>query len=80
MKDKETLQEACKRLKKELDYSEFDYTSFKLGIKWQQEKDNNKYSLEDIINALHSVELKDNKDYSKIYKGMKKWFEQNKNK
>ena len=34
------------------------------------------YSEEEIINALHSVELKDNKDYSKIYKGMKKWFEQ----
>jgi hypothetical protein len=34
------------------------------------------YSEEDIINALHSVELKDNKDYSKIYNGMKEWFEQ----
>jgi hypothetical protein len=38
------------------------------------------YSDEDIINALHSVELKDNKDYSKIYKGMKEWFEQFKKK
>jgi len=50
------------------------------GAKWQQEQDNNKYSQEDIINALHSVELKDNKDYSKIYNGMKEWFEQNKKK
>jgi hypothetical protein len=38
------------------------------------------YSEEDIINALHSVELKDNKDYSKIYNGMKEWFEKSKNK
>ena len=38
------------------------------------------YSDEDIVRALHSVELKDNKDYSKIYHGMKEWFEQFKNK
>jgi hypothetical protein len=38
------------------------------------------YSEEDIINALHSVELKDNKDYSKIYNGMKEWFEKSKKK
>jgi hypothetical protein len=35
-----------------------------------------KYSEKDIINALHSVELKDNKDYSKIYNGMKQYFQQ----
>ena len=39
---------------------------------WQQER---MYSEEDIINALHSLEIKDNKDYSKIYDGMKKCFE-----
>ena len=38
------------------------------------------YSEEEVINALHSIELKDNKDYSKIYKNMKKWFEQFKKK
>lgn len=36
------------------------------------------YSEEDIINALHSVELQDNKDYSKIFDGMKEWFEKSK--
>ena len=45
----------------------------RLGAKWQAER---MYSEEDVINALHSVELKDNKDYSKIYTGMKEWFEQ----
>ena len=34
----------------------------------------------DIINALHSVELKDNRNYIKIHEGMKEWFEKNKNK
>jgi hypothetical protein len=38
------------------------------------------YSEEDIINALHSVELKDNRNYSKIYVGMKEWLEQFKKK
>lgn len=38
------------------------------------------YSEEDIINALHSVELKDNKDYSKIYNEMNQWFKQFKKK
>lgn len=37
------------------------------GSKWQAER---MYTEEDIINALHSVELRDNKDYSKIYNGI----------
>jgi len=32
----------------------------------------------DVINALHSVELKDNKNYSRIYEEMKKWFDKSK--
>ena len=46
----------------------------------EMEKQQKGYSDEDIINALHSVELKDNKDYSKIFNGMKECFEQFKNK
>jgi hypothetical protein len=34
------------------------------------------FSKQDVINALHSVELKDNKNYSKIWKGMEEWFKQ----
>jgi hypothetical protein len=73
MKQQETLEEAAERF-----YSTEDTKrdcNFIEGAKWQQEQDKNKYSEKDIINALHSVELKDNKDYSKIYKGMKEWFE-----
>ena len=54
--------------------------SFIAGAKWQQEQNKNLYSEEEVINALHSVELRDNKDYSKIYSGMKEWFEQFKKK
>jgi hypothetical protein len=38
------------------------------------------YSEDDIISALHSVDLKDNRNYSKIYVGMKEWFDQFKKK
>jgi hypothetical protein len=38
------------------------------------------YTRKNIINALHSVELKDNKDYSKIYEGMNEWFNELKSK
>jgi hypothetical protein len=48
-----------------------DFTDgFVEGAKWQQER---MYSEEDIMNALHSVELKNNKDYSKIYNSMKEF-------
>jgi hypothetical protein len=69
----ETLEEAIIRVS----ICDRDEFVFKAGAKWQAER---MYSEEDIINALHSVELKDNKDYSKIYKGMKEWFEQFKKK
>ena len=39
----------------------------------QSELSKKKYTEEDVINALHSVELKNNKDYSKIYEDMKEY-------
>jgi hypothetical protein len=41
----------------------------------EMEKEQKGYSLDDVKNALHSVELKDNKNYSKIWAGMENWFE-----
>jgi hypothetical protein len=38
MKNKETLEEGFDRIDKSIDYSEFDFPSFKLGAKWQQEQ------------------------------------------
>jgi hypothetical protein len=40
----ETTSEGFHRISKEIDYSEFDFVSFKIGIEWQQEQDKNKYS------------------------------------
>ena len=45
MKKQETLEEGFYRIRKSIDYEEFDFTSFELGAKWQQE---NSYSGEDM--------------------------------
>jgi hypothetical protein len=52
---RETLEDACERIKKELDYSEFDYTSFKLGSKWRAE-----------ITCKHSYTLTDEQGHRVI--------------
>jgi hypothetical protein len=39
MKNKETLEEAFDRIFDSIDYTEFDFTSFEQGAKWQQEQD-----------------------------------------
>jgi len=49
--------------------------AFVAGIKWYIDQGNSKYTIEDITNALHSVELADNKDYTWIFTGMKEWLE-----
>ncbi len=46
---KETLEEAFDRIYNSIDFTEFDFTSFKIGAKWQDEQDKNKYSEEDMI-------------------------------
>ena len=87
---KETIEEAVKTYYEEnIDQSniprehyEWEIQDLMLGFayKWQQEQDKKMYSEEDILNALHSVELKDNKNYSKIYNGMKEYLKQFKKK
>jgi hypothetical protein len=50
------------------------YHGYKKGYnQCQEDMADKKYTEEDVINALHSVELKNNKDYSKIYEGMKEY-------
>ena len=44
----ETTSEGFHRISKEIDYSEFDFVSFKIGIEWQQEQDKNMYSEEEV--------------------------------
>lgn len=92
---KETLEESAERLifktiggnygimsSDENDQVDGYYNTYKeayltLKLKWQAER---MYSEEDVMDALHSVELKYNRDFSKIYEGVKEWFEQFKKK
>ena len=74
----ETLEEACKRIKKELDYSEFDYTSFKLGAKWQQEKDIFKEEIPTELDSVlakitHQNDLGLSQWYEVVYYADDKW-------
>lgn len=74
----ETLEQACNRIRKELDYSELDYTSFKLGAKWQQEQNKNLYTEEEVHKILGSYSAhKEVFSYKYTYN---KWFEQFKKK
>ena len=57
---------------KKLDH-EFIRAAFKAGYNKARQT---MYSEEEVMNALHSVELKYDRDFTKIYKGMKEWFEQ----
>jgi len=52
MKNKETLEEGFDRIFDSIDYTEFDFTSFEQGAKWQQKQDKNKYSLDNLKEAF----------------------------
>jgi hypothetical protein len=47
IQEQETLEEGFDRIYKELDYREFDFGSFKIGAKWQQEQN------EILLNEYH---------------------------
>jgi hypothetical protein len=81
MKNKETLEEACKRIKKELDYSEFDYTSFKLGAKWQAQRMYSEEDLREAFIAGGNSQIEEDDGYGSAYmEYMEEWFEQFKKK
>jgi hypothetical protein len=71
----ETLEVAAERLK--IEWKIDRPQDFIKGAKWQAEKS---YSEEEIMNALHSVELKYNRDFTKIYEGMLEYLKELKNK
>jgi hypothetical protein len=49
MKNKETLEESYNKIHKEIDFSEFDFASFAIGVKFQQERS---YSEEEVLDIL----------------------------
>jgi hypothetical protein len=88
-KQETTLEEAYNKIYKEIDFSEFDFASFAIGAKWQQEQDKKLYNEEEVYNIVENV-IKESKEkqltffdggvYNPIYTNLKKWFEQNKKK
>ena len=69
----ETTSEGFYRISKEIDYSEFDFISFKIGIEWKQEQDKNKYSEKEAWNMCSEL--------ASYFIGgdtfdLKKWFKQ----
>lgn len=78
MTKKETLEEASERFSKQGSWQ--CPVSFEKGAEWKQQQNNKLYSEKDIINALHSVELKYNRDFTKIYEGVLEYLKQFKKK
>ena len=78
---KETLEEAFDKIYNSIDFTEFDFASFKLGAKWQQER---MYSEEDLISFAHfyfQEEFNSSMQTSNSTKDIfNKWFEQFKKK
>jgi hypothetical protein len=74
----ETLEEGYERVYDSIDYTEFDFTSFKLGAKWQAER---MYSEEDLKKAFKvnytPFSATNIGDFDKDWN---KWFEQFKKK
>jgi hypothetical protein len=64
----------------ELNHTKTLLQSCEKALEERDNQDERMYSDEEVMNALHSVELKYNKDFTKIYEGMKEWFKQFKKK
>ena len=76
---KETIEKPVKDLAYWKSNAEEDYMTTPISVlRYITELENGMISDFDVMDALHSVELKDNKNYTKIYNGMKEWFDQNK--
>jgi len=54
--NKETLEEGYERVYDSIDYTEFDFTSFKLGAKWQEER---MYSEEEVLEIIRQYALEE---------------------
>jgi hypothetical protein len=70
----ETLEEGFDRIYKELDYREFDFGSFKIGVKWEQEQN------EILLNEYHEYTVDCIEVDLKRPLPFKSWFKENKKK
>ena len=73
----ETQSEGFHRISKEIDYSEFDFVSFKIGVEWQEQR---RYSEEDMKQAFtdgSNTLIYDEINYNSEFKRkMNEWFDQ----
>jgi hypothetical protein len=74
---KETLEEAFDRIYDSMDFTEFDFASFKLGAKWQAERS---YSEEEVEKIAIKIYNKLVKHDAITLSTFKEWFEQFKKK
>jgi hypothetical protein len=77
----ETTSEGFHRISKEIDYSEFDFISFKIGVEWQQQQDKNKYSEEDMKSSFQvGFNVGYNDEESPSYLTFEEWIKEYKKK
>jgi hypothetical protein len=72
---KETLEESFDRIYNSVDFTEFDFASFKLGAKWQQER---MYSEEEVETIAKDAYVMGRRNV--LISAFKYWFEQFKKK
>jgi hypothetical protein len=71
----ETTSEGFHRIYNSMDFTEFDFISFKIGVEWQQQQDKNKYSEEDLKTAfLDGWQLRE--EDLPFPKAKNKWFKE----
>jgi hypothetical protein len=63
MEEKETLEEGFDRIYESMDFSEFDFASFKLGAKWQQERSYSEEEVEILLETLSKVIVYQGNEY-----------------
>ena len=56
-REKETLEEGYERIYNSMDFTEFDFASFKLGAEWQQERTYSEEEVKVIVNKVRETGL-----------------------
>jgi hypothetical protein len=72
----ETTSEGFHRIYKELDYREFDFGSFKIGVEWQKEQDKKLYSEEEVVSFIHKFLKEHQPQLPYLLGGINMWFGQ----
>jgi hypothetical protein len=83
IKEEKKLREAFDKIYDSIDFREFDFASFKLGVKWEQEQNKKKYSEEEVLILLHERDVHNMhypSTFNKGWKTPKEWLELIKNK